>query len=406
MQQRNEALTGKPVVPPDELVARARALVPALRERQAETEKGRRIPAASLAEMLDAGLYRVQQPKAYGGYEHGLDTFVRIAREIAAGCGSTGWVFSTGAQHQWQIGMYPKQAQDEVWGANPRALAASSYAPTGVAVPEAGGYRVAGRWSFCSGVDVVQWMIIGVRIAKSANAEPEGTGFALVPASDYTIQPNWDVLGLQGTGSNDIVLENAFLPAHRLLTREQALSGRPPGAEINGGDLFKIPFFAAISICLCAALLGMARGALEIYLEETAGRVTRGAAVSAPKPVAEFQTTQLRVGEAAAAIDAANELVLRDCRAIMDAMEAGTELTELQRARNKGDLGFAVKLCLSAADLLYESTGGMGLYDRNLLQRSWRDIHAGAKHISMNWDAVGSLYGRVLLGLPPGPAQF
>jgi len=394
------------IVPPDELITRARALVPTLRKRQAETERGRRVPAASVTEMLDAGLYRVQQPKAYGGYEHGLDTFVRVAGEIAAGCGSTGWVFSTGAQHQWQIGMYPKEAQDEVWSAAPRALAASSYAPTGVAVPEAGGYRISGRWSLCSGVDIVQWMIIGVRIARSVDADPDDVGFALVPASDYAIQPNWDVLGLQGTGSNDIVLDDVFLPAHRLLTREQALSGRPPGAEINDGDLFRIPFFAAISICLCAALLGMARGALEIYLEETAGRVTRGAAVSVPKPVAEFQTTQLRVGEAAAAIDAARELVLRDCRAIMDTMAAGKQLTEMQRARNKGDLGFAVKLCVRAADLLYESTGGMGLYDRNLLQRSWRDIHAGAKHISMNWDAVGSLYGRVLLGLPPGPAQF
>ncbi len=406
MTEQSQASASNVVVPPDELIARARRLVPALRERQEETEAGRRIPRISIDEMLDAGLYRVQQPKHHGGFEYGLDTFVRVAGEIASGCGSTGWVFSTGAQHQWQIGMFAKEAQDEVWKDTPRALSGSSYAPTGVAIPDSGGFRVSGQWSFCSGVDTAQWMIIGVRIATAADADPDGAGFVLVPAADYKIVPNWDVLGLEGTGSNDIVLDGVFIPAHRMLTREDALSGRPPGAEINGGDLFKIPFFAAISICLCAAILGMAQGALDIYLEETAGRMTRGAAVSAPKPVAEFQTTQLRVGEAAARIDAAKALVLGDCQAIMATIADGRELTEAERARNKGDLGFAVKLCVGATDLLFESIGGMGLYSRNRLQRSWRDIHAAAKHISMNWDAVGTLYGRVLLGLPPGPAQF
>jgi alkylation response protein AidB-like acyl-CoA dehydrogenase len=175
---------------------------------------------------------------------------------------------------------------------------------------------------------------------------------------------------------------------------------------INDGDLFKVPFFAAISDCLCAAILGMAQGALEDYLEDIRGRQTRGAAVGVSRSVADFMTIQLRIGEAAASIDAAQQLVLRDCREIMDTIAAGRELTEAQRARNKGDLGFAVRLCVRAADLLFESAGGMGLYGHNKVQRAWRDIHSGAKHISMNWDAVGSLYGRIQLGLPPGPAQF
>ncbi len=393
-------------VTPDELVARARALVPNLRARQAETERQRCVPLISIEEMQAAGLYRVQQPAHYGGLEYGLDTFVRVAMEIASGCGSTGWVFSTGAQHQWQIGMYPRQAQDEVWKDTPAALAGSSYAPTGIAAAVDGGFLVSGKWSFCSGVDNAQWMILGVRIKEAGDAEPSGVGFVLVPKDDYVIQENWDVLGLIGTGSHDLVLDDVVVPPHRMLTHAEALSGNPPGAEINRGDLFKIPFFAAISICLCAAILGMGQGALEDYLDAMKGRKTRGAAVSAPRGIAEFQTIQLRVGEASAGIDAARELVLRDCRNIMAAMAAGRELTEAERARNKGDLGFAVRLVSRAADLLFESVGGVGLYSHNRVQRAWRDIHAGAKHISMNWDAVGSLYGRVSLGLPPGPAQF
>lgn len=394
-----EALT------PDELVARARALVPKLRDRQEETERQRRIPLESIRELQQAGLYRVQQPRHYGGLEHGLDTFVRVASEIAAGCGSTGWVFSTGAQHQWQIGMFPRAAQDEVWKDAPDALTGSSYAPTGTAVPAPGGWRVNGQWSFCSGVGICQWMILGTRIADEAG-EPRGVGFLLVPKKDYRVIDTWDVFGLVGTGSNDLVIKDAFVPAHRLVTHAQVNSGRPPGAEINTGDLFRIPFFAAISVCLCSALLGMAQGALEEYLAGMRDRMTRGAAVGAAKGVADFPTLQLRVGEASAAIDAAKELVLRDCRNIMAVMASGRALTEAERARNKGDLGFAVRLCARAVDLLFESVGGIGIYNSSRVQRFWRDFHAGAHHISVNWDAVGTLYGRVQLGLPAGPMQF
>lgn len=394
---------------PDALVARAHALIPALRERQKETEQNGKILPEAIASFLAADLYRVLQPKHYGGYEYGLDTFVRTAMEIASGCGSTGWVFSTGAQHQWQLGMYPRQAQDEVWKDTPTALAGSSYAPTGVATVTDGGFRANGRWSFCSGVEICQWMILGIRIAPAEGAEgtgPGGVGFILVPKDTYRIEKNWDVLGLIGTGSHDLVLEDIFVPSHRMLTHEQAESGASPGAIANGGDLSKTPFFAAISICLCAAILGMARGALEEYLTSMKGRTSRGAAAGAARTIADFTTIQVRVGEAAASIDAAEALVLRDCREIMETIAAGRTLTEAQRARNKGDLGFAVKLCVRAADLLFESVGGMGLHSSNHVQRAWRDIHAGAKHISMNWDAVGSLYGRVKLGLPAGHGQF
>ncbi len=390
----------------DALVLRARALVPDLRARQRETETNGKILPEAIESFHAAGLYRVLQPAQYGGYAYGLDVFVRVAMEIASGCGSTGWVFSTGAQHQWQIGMFPREAQDEVWKDTPTALAGSSYAPTGVAVAEAGGFRASGRWSFCSGVEICQWMILGIRIAPAEGAEATGVGFVLVPKDSYRVEKNWDVLGLIGTGSNDLVLEDVFVPAHRMLTHEQAESGASPGALANGGDLSKIPFFAAISICLCAAILGMARGALDEYIESMKGRTSRGAAAGAAKTVADFTTIQVRVGEAAASIDAAQALVLRDCREIMETIAADRTLTEAQRARNKGDLGFAVRLCVRAADLLFESVGGMGLHSSNHVQRAWRDIHAGAKHISMNWDAVGSLYGRVKLGLPAGHGQF
>ena len=390
----------------DELVARASAKKRSLRERQRDTERNRRVSDEAVAELKTEGLYKVIQPARYGGYEHDLWTFARCAAEIGAGCGSTGWVYATAAQHQWQIGMYDDRAQAEVWGDTPEAIAASSYSPGGTAVEVDGGYCISGKWLYCSGVLNANWMILGAMISKDLDSEPYTQGYILVPKADYQVEDNWDVVGLIGTGSNDVIINDLFVPSYRMLTLDEALSGKPPGAAVNRHELWRIPFFAAISLCLCAPAIGMAQGALETYLETTGARKTRGAALSQPQSMAEFPTIQVRVAEASAAIDAAKMLVRRDCQEIMRIMAEGRQLTVEERARNKGDLSFAVKMSRGAVDLLYESVGGAGLSNESKTQRYWRDVHSASKHISMNWDMCSTLYGRVLLGLPSGTAQF
>ena len=388
----------------DELVGRAAALKPALRARQRDAERARRVPDESVADLRKAELYKVLQPARYGGFELDLWSFVRCAAEVGAGCGSTAWVYSTAAAHQWQIGMFDDRAQRDVWGADPEAISASSYSPAGVATATDGGYRLNGRWLYCSGVLNADWIILGVRVA--ADGRHDGQGYVLVPKADFDVEDNWDVIGLVGTGSSDVLVDDAFVPGHRMLSLEDALSGKPPGAAVNSGDLWKVPFFAAITICLCAPAIGMAQGALETYLEEVGTRKTRGAALSRAVGMAEFPTIQARVAEAAATVDAARLLVRRDCRDILRAMAEGRPLTELERARNKGDLAFAVGLARQAVDLLFESVGGAGLSGDGLIQRFWRDLHAASKHISLNRDMCSTLYGRVALGLPSGTAQF
>ena len=385
---------------------RAAALKPALRERQRETERNRRVSDETVADLKAAGLYKVQQPARYGGYEFDIGTFVRCATEIGAGCGSTGWIYSTAAQHQWQIGMFDVAAQDEVWGGDSMHISASSYSPGGTAVEVDGGYRITGKWLYCSGVLNADWMILGAKIAADAASDPYTQGYILVPKTQYAVEDNWDVMGLIGTGSNDVIINDLFVPAHRMLTLEQALSGNPPGAAVNDNALWRVPFFAAISLCLCGAAMGMAQGALETYIDQISVRKTRGAALSQPQSMADFPTIQARVAEAAAAIDAAKHLVARDCDTIMRVMNEGRALTVEERARNKGDLSFAVKMARRATDLLFESVGGAGLSNDSVTQRFWRDLHAASKHISLNWDMCSTLYGRVSLGLPSGTAQF
>ena len=345
-------------------------------------------------------------PRRFGGFELDWHDFVRIAEAVASGCASTGWVYSTGMQHAWTVGLFARAAQDDVWGGDPAALAASSFAPSGTAIPVAGGYRLAGRWMFCSGIDNSAWLILGARVCDEPGAAPREAGLVLVPVADCEIEDNWHVVGLEGTGSKNARVEDRFVPGHRFLAFDRANSGAPPGAEANDGPLFRVPFFAAVSICLCAPALGAAMGALEDYRAHVGARETRGAALSGPSPMSSYQSIQLRVAEAAASIDAARLLVERDCREIMAAARDGRVQDEATRARNKGDLSYAVRLSARAVDLLFESVGGQGLFVENRLQRAWRDIHAAAKHISLAWDATGAIYGRTLLGLPAGSRQI
>ncbi len=397
-------MTGS-VVPPEELVARARALVPVLRERQERTEKLRRVPEETFAALLDAELYKTLLPRRYGGFEYGLGTFCDVAFEIARGCGSTGWVYSITSKYHIFLGMFPLEAQDEVWGEDPRAVTAASFTPAGSATPADGGYRLSGKWMFCSGVDNCPWIVVATTVPGAGDG-PGAKGYALCRTRDMTLEDNWHVMGLAGTGSKNVACEDLFVPAHRFLRMEDTMTGTPPGLIVNTGPVYRIPLFAMISISLCVPLMGMAQGAYDEFVGATRERVTRGAALSKPVPMAEIQTVQLRVGDAAASIDAARLLVARDCADIMATISAGRELTIEQRARNKGDLGYAAQLSVRAADRLFEAGGGAGLFANSRVQRFWRDVHSGAMHISMNWDAVGALYGRVALGLPPGPAQF
>ena len=393
-------------VSPSELVRRAQSLVPMIRERQEETEANGRVSAEIFGAICDAEIFKILLPRRYGGFEYGLDTFAEVGFEIARGCGSVGWVNSVTAMYHVFLGMYPERAQDDVWGENPGAVLAASFTPTGTVTPVDGGYSLTGKWMFCSGVDNCAWTIVGVTIPSAVEGEPDGKAYALVRTSEFDMENNWNVVGLSGTGSKNIMCNELFVPEYRLLPIEETMTGNPPGAAVNDGPLYRIPLFAAMSCSLVAPIMGMAQGAIDEFIDLTKGRITRGAALSKPAPMAELPGIQLTLGEAMAAVDSARLLVDRDVKDIMETVSSGRELTIDQRARNKGDWGYAARLSVQAVDAIFAASGGGGLFKTGRIQRYWRDTHAGSAHISMNWDAVGALYGRVTLGLPSGPAQF
>ncbi len=388
---------GKPSVA--ELLSRAQDIGRRARECARETELNRRVSADLIRDMREADLFRILQPARFGGFEYGYDTFVKATVAVGAGDGSTGWVYSLGAVHQWLIGCFPPQAQHDVWDDDPHAISAVSYAPTGSADRVAGGYRISGRWSFASGVDNVQWVIIAGMLQK-----PDGQkapGFFLVPQDDYTIDDDWFAMGLAGTGSKTVVADGAFVPEHRTAFFSDLLTGESPGSSYNTHPLFRQPFLAVVPNCLVAPQIGMARGALQVFIDQVRDRKTRGAVAGGNNSMAEFATVQMRVAEAAACVDAAETVIHRDLAETEAIAVRGEAFGVDLRIRNRRSHSFASKLSVQGVDALFAAAGGTSLGTRHPLQRFWRDIHAAATHISVNWDVVGSMYGQFVFGLEP-----
>jgi len=381
-----------------DLVGRAREIGKLAREQAEETERNRKVSPELIAEMREAGLFRVMQPERFDGFEYGYEVFVDCVIAVSAGDGSTGWVYSLGAVHPWMFAGLPLQTQHEIWDDNRDAIAAVSYAPTGTAEPVDGGYRLSGRWSFASGCDNADWAIVSAPMVK-----PDGgkvPGFFFLPVRDTTIHDDWFTMGLAGTGSKSFVIDNVFVPYHRTESIPDLLVGNPPGADVNPNSIYRQPFLSVVPSCLVAPQIGMACGALEAFAAEAKARKTRGAVAGANNTMADFATVQMRVAEAAACIDAAELLIHRDLKETAEMAARGAPTLDL-RIRNRRNHSFASRLSVQAVDALFNATGGAGLGLKHPLQRFWRDVHAAAAHISVNWDAVGAMYGQHKFGLEP-----
>ena len=380
-----------------ELITQARLLVPVLRQRALETEKLRRLPDATVADLQEAGLFRLFQPARYGGIEAPFRAFFDIGGTLARGCGSTSWVFNNLVVHNWMLGYWPLQMQDEVWQAHLHALIGSSFVfPAGQATKVDGGYRLSGKWPFSSGVDASQWMMLAAPVKQSDGgvAEPR---FFVVPRSDYTTVDNWHAMGLAGTGSKEVVADNVFVPEHRTLAAADGKGAPHPGSAANPGPLYKLAWYALFGFVNGATALGIAQGAVEDFTTAMRARVT----TASGRQVADFATMQIRLAEAATQIDAAETLMLKDSDEAMRIAEASKLPTLEDKTRWRRDAAFAVRMAVRAVDMLFAGAGGAAIVETHPLQRALRDAHAAQGHIGLNWDANGTMFGRVVLGLDP-----
>jgi alkylation response protein AidB-like acyl-CoA dehydrogenase len=384
-----------------ELKARLAGILPKIAARAVETENARRVPDENIMALHDIGYFDIVKPALFGGYEHDFDVLIDLNIELAKACASTSWVAGIFGAQDWIIAGFPEQAQTDVWGANPKALTCGSWMPAATAIKRDAGYVISGRWSFASGCDNAQWALCAALLPSETDKDEPETAFLLVPASDYAIDDTWHVVGLAGTGSKTLVLDNVLVPAHRVLNIADVADGTTPGAAFySHNPAFSLPVFSIVPACLASTAVGAAAGALEEYLARTSNRVTSGSEGRSNR-MAEFPTIQLRVAEAAASTDAAREILLRDLRARTQTVRAGGSVTVEDRIISRRGHAFAVMLSIRAVEALNASTGGPGLDLSNPVQRAWRDANAAGRHSGNNWDAVGTMYGQMALGLTP-----
>jgi 3-hydroxy-9,10-secoandrosta-1,3,5(10)-triene-9,17-dione monooxygenase len=368
---------------------------PALRERAAEAETLRRLPDATLADFHEAGFFRMIQPARWGGYEVDPGVFFDTQIEIARACPSSAWVMGVVAVHSWQLALFQDRAQQDVWGEDTSALVSSSYAPVGKIERVEGGFLVSGRWSFSSGSDHCAWVFVGGFAPTDPEARAPDMRTFLLPRSDYTIEDTWRVSGLKATGSNDIVVDRAFVPEHRTHKLIQGFTGGSPGLALNPAPLFRLPFGQVFVRAVSSSAIGAALGALEAYRSYTAGRY----ATSDGSKVAEDPTAQVLCANGVSTLEEVQAILRRSFEDMMVCVRAGEKIPVDRRVQYRYESARAVVKCVEVVDSLFTASGGRALFDGHPIQRYWQDVHAARAHYANNPDKPARNLGRVMLGM-------
>ncbi|MBW2230797.1 MAG: acyl-CoA dehydrogenase family protein [Deltaproteobacteria bacterium] len=384
---------------PEDVIPAARALLPATSERAEKTEAARHLLPEAVADLRTAGMFKLLQPKRWGGFELDPAALVMASAELARACGSTGWCLGVLAVHNWMLGLYEEQAQADVWAEDPETLLAASFAPTGRAECVADGIRVSGRWSFASGCDASSWMMVGAAL-PSEGPIPDLRLF-LVPQSQYRIDDNWHVSGLAGTGSKDIVIDGALVPEHRSLSLVEAMAGHSPGRELYADSpLYRVPFGSMLLFALVGPALGLARGTYAAFLERAR---TRQITYSVEKQ-SEQTPVHVMLGDVSYQLDAVELLWERDLAEIARVTREKQDFTLEQRARYKRDVGVGLRSCQEVVAKLSGASGAHGIFLSSSIQRAFRDTHAMTTHAALDPTQAARTMGRVALELDPATA--
>lgn len=379
------------------MLARAEALIPQLRDRATRTEELRRLPPETERDLHDAGLFRIVQPKRVGGSEFDYVALVDCAEQLGKGDASVAWNLANLASHHWMLGMFNRGAQDMVWGGDADALIASSFIfPAGRARKVDGGYKLRGSWPFSSGVASCEWNMLGSVVASDDEADGIEYRIFLVPKKDYRILDTWNAAGLRGTGSNDVEVRDAFVAESSTIAVSDLAGSPTPGSIVNPNPLYTLPVFSLFPYVLSGVALGNAQACLDDYIEIARHR----ASTYNRTKLGDLQSTQIKIAEASAKIDAARLIMRSNCLEAMAAARRGEISDMAVKTRLRRDGAYSVNLCTEAVSLLFAASGARGLFTTGPLQRQFRDAHAINSHIAFNFDVAGTNYGRVALSLP------
>lgn len=379
-----------------DLVGNARALAKTLRDRVPRAEALRRLPDDNVQDLRVAGMFKALQPRRCGGLETDLHEFIDAVAALATGCGASAWVTAVTGAHHWLIGLFERQAQDDVFAANPDALISAVVSSRGKARRTHGGYILNGFWPFCSGSTAADWVMLG-GIVQDDDGQPIDEGEFLIPIAELEVKDDWNVASLKATGSNSVVAREVFVPAHRFLSMPRAIEGSNPGMAIHEGSLYHSGVIPVLAIALGPTALGLTEGALADFKARLPGKQV---IYTRHEIQMEMPVTHVMVADAATRINAARSILHQAARNIERYAEARELMPLDQRAQVRMDTAYASRLCLEAVQMLYLSSGGSAVALGNPVQRAWLDLHAINLHGLNCLDTAREMYGRIVLGLP------
>ncbi|WP_327145551.1 acyl-CoA dehydrogenase family protein [Nocardia sp. NBC_01327] len=377
----------------EELLTRIRELQPLLAANAARGEAERRVVEESITALTDAGLFKVAQPRRYGGYETSVRTMLDVSAAVAEADGGTAWVVALSNVCAWIVGLFPQQAQDDVWKDNPDAKVSGVLTPSAETVKVEGGWRVTGRWYYNSGSWHADWAGVGIPLTDE-QGQVVDQGMALIARTDLDLEETWFVAGMRSSGSNCLIAESVFVPEHRVISVTQALSG---GYVDDHPDepLYRSALVPMLTLVLVGAQLGLGRKALELVQAKAAGKPISYTFYTSQ---AESVGFQLQLAEAAMMIDTAHLHAYRAADDIDNAAAAGEYLDPLTRARTRADTGWAAEHITRAIDVLLSAHGAGSFAEVNPLQRIWRDSATAARHAIVSPVINYEIFGKALLG--------
>ncbi len=371
-----------------DMLAAIRELQPVLRERAPRAREERRVPEETIEDLRRTGFFLALQPRRYGGFELDPQDFFRMQLAIAEGCMSSAWAGGIIAVHSFQLALFDDRAQQDVWGEDIHTRVSSSYAPVGKAEVVDGGFRLSGRWGWSSGCDHCTWALLGAIVPG------EGYRTFLVPRQDYRIIDTWQSMGLQGTGSNDILVEEAFVPDYRTHKQSDGFLGTNPGLAVNDAPVFRIPWGQIFVRTVSTPAIGAARAALALYLEGALGKSS-----SDVTKLAGDTETQTRIAAAANAIDEMETILLRNFDVMMTAVRNGGELSIEERARFRYQASLVIEKSMGVIDSLFSVAGGRSVFLGSEIQQRFLDVHTARAHVANNPTGFARNYGAIRLGM-------
>jgi 3-hydroxy-9,10-secoandrosta-1,3,5(10)-triene-9,17-dione monooxygenase len=395
----------EPDLTPAELLRRAAAMRPMLRELQNSVEAAGCVSEDTNAKFIAAGFYRILQPRCFGGYEFDLPTFLRVMMEISRGCSDSGWVAALTAGHAFLMASFPEQGQREAFGERGEFRAPSVAMPGGTAVSLPDGYRVKGAWDYTSGCELATHFIGACLIEGSDNVAPGGGAFVLFDRAQYRIVDNWQVIGMQGTSSRRVIIDEMFVPAHRALavTDAQGHYLHPrPGSLIHANPFYRGRVTSMLVSEVAAVAVGIGRGALDFYEEILRAKRTNFPPFRARADEIEYER---HFGEAQSLVDTAEAALLKMAADYMEYSRRDAE--EAIPFTDEDDRRFlqieqqCVRLCWDAVDQMLRTSGTSATLKTSPLGRCFRNLAVIRTHITMQRDHTAANTGRLHFGLPP-----